>query len=107
MALSCAMLNTTREPIPLSNENIILVREVNLLISDVPPEDSGQFGWRVWWLSQVGKRLEGLDNYFQTIEKMALHRKHDIEMHGSQLKLTFDNISVRRNDYHSVYTNSA
>lgn len=70
----------------------------------------------------MGKKLplDAVSNYsgilVRTIRRLfsdyrknghALHRKHDIEMRGSQPKLTFDNISVRRNDYHSVYTNSA
>ncbi|KAE9386109.1 hypothetical protein BT96DRAFT_891792 [Gymnopus androsaceus JB14] len=48
MALNCAMLNATREPIPLPNESIISTvdsgAEVNLLIPDVPPEGNNSAG---------------------------------------------------------------
>ncbi|KAJ3991209.1 hypothetical protein F5050DRAFT_1270427 [Lentinula boryana] len=44
MALNCAMLNATREPIPLPHESVIYTTEsgaeVVLLIPDVPPEGS-------------------------------------------------------------------
>ncbi|KAJ4479080.1 hypothetical protein J3R30DRAFT_3473937 [Lentinula aciculospora] len=48
MALNCAMLNATREPIPLPNEGIISTvnsgAEVILLIPDIPPEGSRSSG---------------------------------------------------------------
>lgn len=48
MALNCAMLNATREPIPLPGESIISTiesgAEVNLLIPDVPPEEGSLAG---------------------------------------------------------------
>ncbi|KIK64733.1 hypothetical protein GYMLUDRAFT_240694 [Collybiopsis luxurians FD-317 M1] len=48
MALNCAMLNATREPIPLPNESIISTidsgAELILVIPDIPPEGNSSAG---------------------------------------------------------------